>query len=226
MRRFRNIVEVKASIYEWVDLGLPSGLLWATTNVGATKPEEYGLYFAWGETQGYTAEDVRTGIKQFSWGSYKLCNGTSKTLTKYNINSSYGIIDNLTTLELVDDASYISDGTCRMPTNGEWRELIANTTSIVETLNGVDGRRFTSKTNGNSIFIPITGMCSYNTVYDNDPYSYYWSSTLYEDDPSLGLNFKPGPDYGFNIVISSYSAAMSCSDRCNGLSVRAVKSIN
>lgn len=91
------------SLYEFVDLGLPSGLLWATYNIGATKPEEYGLYFAWGETQGY--EGI-TDDKQFSWADYKLCGGSNSTLTKYNNNSSYGTVDTLTTLEQVDDAAY------------------------------------------------------------------------------------------------------------------------
>ena len=123
----------KPSLYEFVDLGLPSGLKWATTNVGASKPEEFGLYFAWGETQGYTGDDVKNGEKQFSWEDYKLCGGSSSTLTKYNTKSSYGTVDNLTTLRQVDDAAYTSDNTCRMPTRAELEELISNTTSTWET---------------------------------------------------------------------------------------------
>jgi hypothetical protein len=157
MRRFRNIIEESSSIYEWVDLGLPSGLLWASTNVGAEKPEDFGLYFAWGETEGY--EGI-TDEKQFSWEDYKLCGGSSSTLTKYNNNSSYGAIDTLTTLEQVDDVAYQSDKTCRMPTKDDLIELTANTTSNFETLNGVNGMRFTSNINGNSIFIPAAGNCN------------------------------------------------------------------
>ena len=133
-----NIVEVPSK-YEFVDLGLPSGTKWATTNVGAEKPEDFGLFFAWGETQGYTAEDVEKGVKQFSVSDYKLCGGSLSTLTKYNNNSSYGTVDTLTTLEQVDDAAYQSDNTCRMPTRADFEELIDNTTSTWETLNDVNG---------------------------------------------------------------------------------------
>ena len=103
----------KPELYEWVDLGLPSGTKWASCNVGAEKPEDFGLYFAWGETEGY--EGI-TDEKQFSWADYKLCGGSNSTLTKYNNNSSYGTVGTLTTLEQVDDAAYVSDNTCRMPT--------------------------------------------------------------------------------------------------------------
>jgi hypothetical protein len=71
MRRFRNIIEVEASTYEFIDLGLPSGTLWASCNLGATKPEESGLYFAWGEVQGYSDNDFKNGVKQFIWDDYK-----------------------------------------------------------------------------------------------------------------------------------------------------------
>ena len=77
-----EVNQIIPSKYEFVDLGLPSGTKWATTNVGATKPEEFGLYFAWGETEGYTADDVNNGVKQFSWADYKLCGGSDSTLTK------------------------------------------------------------------------------------------------------------------------------------------------
>ena len=141
----------KPELYEWVDLGLPSGLKWAAWNVGATKPEEFGLYFAWGETQGYTGI---TDTKQFSWGYYTLCDGTSSNMTKYNAT------DGLTTLEAVDDAAIATDSSCRMPTSGECQELIDNTTSEwVNNYNGtgVAGCIFTSNVNSNSIFVPAAG---------------------------------------------------------------------
>ena len=213
MRRFRNIVGVKASTYEWVDLGLPSGLKWADKNVGAEKPEDFGLYFAWGETQGYTGI---TDEKQFSWSDYKLCGGSDSTLTKYNNNSSYGTVDTLTTLEQVDDAAYTSDNTCRMPTSAEFEELIANTTSTWETLNGVNGRRFTSKTNGNSIFVPAAGKCDNGSVYYVGSNSYLQSSSLY------GSNSRNA----WGLYFSSDSVDKYRSSRDVGLAVRAVKSIN
>ena len=172
-----NIVEVPSK-YEFVDLGLPSGTLWADRNVGAEKPEDFGLYFAWGETQGYTGDDVKNGEKQFDWPYYKLCGGSNSTLTKYNTDSYYGTVDTLTTLEQVDDAAYVSDNTCRMPTKVDFEELTANTTSTWETLNGVNGRRFTSKTNGNSIFVPAAGFCDSGSVDDVGSEGGLWGSSL------------------------------------------------
>ena len=151
------------SLCDWVDLGLPSGTKWASCNVGASAPEDCGLYFAWGETEGYTAEDIENGVRLFTWGDYKYtsdaCTGATDTefrggLTKYNSKSANGTVDNLTTLELVDDAAYVSDNTCMMPTRDDCQELIDNTSSTWETLNGVLGRRITSDINGKSIFIP------------------------------------------------------------------------
>ncbi len=198
------------SLYEWVDLGLPSGTKWASCNVGAEKPEDFGLYFAWGETQGYSGI---TDEKQFSWGDYKLCGGSSSTLTKYNNNSSYGTVDNLTVLEQVDDATYQSDNTCRMPTSGECQELIDNTISTWETLNGVYGRRFTSKTNGNSIFVPAAGLCYGGSVNNVGFYGCLWSSSLNE---IYSRNAWQLLFYLDDVYMSNY-------DRVGGLSVRAVK---
>jgi hypothetical protein len=209
---FYNPFISNSSLYEWVDLGLPSGLKWAAWNVGATKPEEYGLYFAYGEIEGY--EGI-TDEKQFSWADYKLCGGSSKTLTKYNTNSSYGTVDNLTTLEQVDDAAYASDNSCRMPTKTELQELIDNTTSVWETLNGVNGMRFTSKTNGNSIFIPAAGSCSNGSADGVGSYGVLWSSSLNESDSRKAWYLGFGSD---GVGMGSYS------NRYDGLAVRAVKS--
>lgn len=197
------------SLYEFVDLGLPSGLKWASCNVGAEKPEDFGLYFAWGETEGY--EGI-TDEKQFSWSDYKLCGGSDSTLTKYNNNSSYGTVDNLTVLEQVDDAAYTSDKTCRMPTKADLEELTANTTSTWETLNGVNGRRFTSNTNGNSIFVPAAGYCSDGSVYDVGFYGFLWSSSLNESYP---MN-------GWYLYFYSDNVGMHGNYRYNGFTVRAV----
>ena len=199
---------------QWVDLGLPSGTLWAAWNVGASKPEDLGLYFAWGETQGYNGI---TDTKKFTWDDYKLCNGSSSTLTKYNKNSSYGTVDNLTVLEQVDDAAYQSDNICRMPTKADLEELTANTKSTWETLNGVKGMRFTSKTNGNSIFVPAAGYCSSGSVDDVGSYGLLWSSSLYE-------SYSRGAWY---LYFNSGSVFVNGDgDRYDGFSVRAVKSIN
>ena len=190
--------------YEWIDLGLPSGLLWASTNVGAEKSEDFGLYFAWGETQGY--EDV-TIDKQFTWDDYKF--GTEDNLTKYNDT------DGLTILELEDDVTYQSDNSCRMPTKADFEELTANTTSTWETLNGVNGRRFTS-TNGNSIFVPAAGCCYDGSVLSVGSYGLLWSSSLNERS-SRNV---------WVLCFNSDGVGMLDMGRCNGYTVRAVKSIN
>ena len=165
--------EEKGHIY--VDLGLPSGLKWATCNIGATTPEGYGDYFAWGETN---PKD------NYKWSTYKYCKGSSDTMTKYCTQSSYGTVDNKTTLELSDDAARANwGGTWRMPTKVEQDELRNNCTWTWTTQNGVNGHKVTSKTNGNSIFLPAAGY-RYGTSVDYvGSYGTYWSSSLYESSP-------------------------------------------
>ena len=157
-------------------------------------------------THGITAE------KQFKWADYKLCGGSSSTLTKYNNNSSYGTVDTLTTLEQVDDAAYVSDKTCRMPTKEELEELTANTTSTWETLNGVNGRRFTSNINGNSIFVPAAGYCFNGSVSNVGSYGGLWSSSLNESNSRNAWVL-----YFYSVNVYVYG-----SNRYNGLTVRAV----
>ena len=198
----------QASLYEWVDLGLPSGLKWAAWNVGATKPEEFGLYFAWGETQGYTGI---TNEKQFTCADYKWSGDEyGNTMTKYPS-------DGLTTLEASDDAAYATDNTCRMPTSGECAELTANTTSEwVEDYNGtgVAGRIFTSNVNGNSIFVPAAGVCFDGSVINVGQHGNLWSSSL----NSSGVHYAYGLDFDSGNVGVGNGLY-----RINGLPVRAVK---
>ena len=123
--------------YAWVDLGLPSGLKWATCNVGAANPWDYGDYFAWGETVGYGKSDPSNAHNQsytggstvktyYGWDTYKYCSGTnSNTLTKYSYDSDYGVVDNKDTLDLSDDAARVNmGGSWRMPTTAEQQELL------------------------------------------------------------------------------------------------------
>ena len=131
---------------DWVDLGLPSGLLWATRNVGATSPEDYGDYFAWGETQpnkqfydGFSYIYMERGDHGFLLTKY--CNDP---LVGYN-----GFTDNLTILQPGDDAATANFGG-RTPTKEEWEELMNNTTATWTTQNGVNGLLFTA-INGNSL---------------------------------------------------------------------------
>ena len=156
--------------YEAVDLGLPSGTKWAAYNVGATKPEEYGGYYAWGETEEKS---------NYSWSTYKWCNGSDDTMTKYCTYSKYGTVDNKTTLDLEDDVAHVKwGGDWRMPTTEEQKELIDNCTWKWTTLNGVKGYKVTGP-NGNSIFLPAAGY-RYGTDVDSRGYlGYYWSGSLY-----------------------------------------------
>ena len=137
--------------YGYVDLGLPSGTLWAYTNIGANVPEDYGNYYAWGET---------AAKETYDWTTYQYCNGSETTLTKYCFDESYGLdgyTDSLTTLEATDDAASVNwGGNWRMPTQDEMQELLDNCTQVWTTQNGVNGRLFTGP-NGNSIFLPAAG---------------------------------------------------------------------
>lgn len=197
---------------EAVDLGLPSGTKWANMNVGATAPEEYGLYFAWGETQGYTS-DTSDG-HSFNWANYKWCNGSQSTMTKYNTKSDYGTVDNKTTLDPEDDAAYMNWGSSwRMPTWVEIDELRDNTTSEWTTLNGVKGMKITSKTNGNSIFLPAAGYRNGTYVRYLGEEGLYWSSSLDSDYP------QGADDMDFN----SSGVSMLNNYRRVGYSVRAVQ---
>lgn len=160
---------------DWVDLGLPSGLLWATRNVGASSSTDYGNYYAWGET---------TPKSFYDWSTYRYCNGNYDQLTKYCNNSFWGyngFTDGLTTLQPVDDAATANYGG-RTPTKEEWLELANNTTSQWITINGVIGRCFTGS-NGNSLFLPAAGgrWCSY--LFRAGSYGLYWSSSLLTDFP-------------------------------------------
>ena len=171
------------NIHEYVDLGL--SVKWATCNVGATKPEEYGDYFAWGETQPKS---------NYDWSTYKWCNGNNTTLTKYNTSSSYGTVDNKTTLEAADDAARANwGGSWRMPTDAELTELREQCTWTWTTQNGVEGYKVVSKTNGNSIFLPARHVDIGDCLDCIDVLGNYWSSSLYMGSPNCAyeLYFDP-----------------------------------
>lgn len=160
--------------YEYVDLGLPSSTLWAKCNIGADTETDAGSYFQWGDTQGYTADQVGVD-KIFDWAHYKF--GTQDNLTKYNT------IDGLTTLQLVDDAAHANMGEdWRVPTKEEYQELIDNTTSEwVTDYNGtgVSGRLFAG-TNGNTLFLPAVGIAFDNMIHLSYSGS-YWTASLNQE---------------------------------------------
>ena len=190
------------SPYEAVDLGL--SVKWATFNVGATKPEEYGGYYAWGETE---EKEI------YNWSTYKWCNGSYDTMTKYCTSSSYGTVDNKTVLDPEDDVAHVKwGGSWRMPTKAEQDELRTSCTWTWTTQNGVNGYKVTSKTNGNSIFLPAAGYRSGTNLYYSGGIGYYWSSSLY------GGN---GYDAYYLDFYSGYYD-WSYYDRYSGFSVRPV----
>lgn len=195
----------------YVDLGLPSGLLWAKCNLGANSPEQYGDYYAWGEI---------TTKNTYNWSTYRYCNGSWNTMTKYCKDSYYGnngFTDNLTTLQAMDDAATQKLGSgARMPTADEWRELINNTTAEWMQMYGVYGLRFTSS-NGNSIFLPAAGYRD-SELRNAGVKGRYWSS-------SLGV---AGSDAAsdFNVSVDRTYMYGSGTNRYYGQSVRAVRSQN
>lgn len=185
---------------EWVDLGLSSGTLWATYNVGASSPEENGDYFAWGETD---PKDY------YDWETYKWCNGSSESLTKYCTDSKYGTVDNKAELDHEDDAAFVNMGPMwRMPTREQLDELHYDCTWKRATLNGVDGVLAIGP-NGNSMFVPRAGRMIGSELKDAGWSRYYWSREIYSyDNPVVAF----GTDF----------STIAGSGRSIGFSVRAV----
>ena len=173
----RYLVDIKIE-YEYVDLGLPSGLKWATCNIGASSPEEYGLYFAWGETTGYTSEQVTSIVREFNED-------------EYNAGPAASIETDLT---LEQDAAHVNmGGKWRMPTKAEYQELLDKCNRVwTNNYNGtgVKGCVFTSKLNGKSVFFPASGSCSNSSVDVVGSSGYYWLASWrsYDNAYSLYLN--------------------------------------
>ncbi len=172
-----------------VDLGLPSGTLWADRNIGASSPEDYGDYFAWGET---------TTKSNYEWSTLKYCeDNTGDRFSKYNTQSKYGNVDNKTTLEKSDDAATANWGRdwC-MPTQQQLQELKDNCTWIWTTRNGKNGYEVKGK-NGNSLFFPAAGYRDGTDLDDAGSNGRYWSSSLDTDYPYDGcrLYFDSGRVY-------------------------------
>ena len=170
-------------------------LYWAKSNLSdkglCANPEDYGDYYAWGETE---------PKESYSWPTYKFGTSSSGPFSKYNTSSSYGSIDNKTVLEPEDDVASVKlGGKWRMPTDAEWTELRTKCTWTWTTNyngTGVMGRIVTA-TNGNNIFLPAAGERYDTDLYDAGSYGYYLSSSLYTDDPSGALNvFFNSDDFG------------------------------
>ena len=167
--------------HEYVDLGLQSGTLWATSIIKNKLGEP--LYFQWGDIEGWTAEQINNGEKAFDNSDYKWFDPLTDTYTKYNTT------DGKTILDLEDDAVHVyMGGEWHMPTKEQLEELIANTTYTRTTQNGVNGMLFTSKTNGESVLVPVFGGVSNNSISNVNSNGHAWSSSVYKDNLSGAWN--------------------------------------
>lgn len=202
--------------YDYVDLGLPSGTLWATCNVGASEPTDFGLYFQWGDTSGYTTDQIGTGDgkKEFSWADYKWyeSGSTADNSIKFKKYTTPGAI-----LELEDDAAHVNmGGDWHMPTPAQIQELIANTTRTTAWINKIQklirGITFRSKHDSSkSIFIPAAGYAWGGSVRYSRKSGHVWSSMLSESNVSSG-----------QYLSVTSSSPLSDSSRYYGRSVRGV----
>lgn len=199
------------SIPDVVDIGLSVG--WAAFNIGATKPEEYGNYYAWGETE--------PNEKGYDWSSYKWCSGTETSLTKYNTKSSYGIVDNKIELDADDDVARVRlGGKWRMPTREELEELMATKNDSNykwewKSYNGCKGYLITCLENNNSLFFPAAGYMSGQSLNDETGNVYCLSTSL-----SYSRSYSIYPECA--AYASFYHGAISDGPRCEGHTVRAV----
>ena len=188
-----------------VDLGL--SVKWASCNVGATKPEEYGNYYAWGE--------IKNDKTYYSWTSYKYCIDNNNNLTKYCTYFSYGtkgFTDNKKKLELTDDiANVYCKKDWRMPSIAEFTELMTKCQWEWISENGIQGYKVTGK-NGNSIFLPAAGYYNGNKLNSEGVCGRYWSTSLQESSPAYAHYFH---------FISNYIFTNTCY-RYQGLSIRPV----
>ncbi len=191
--------------HEYVDLGLPSGTLWATCNVGANSPEQYGDYFAWGET---APKEV------YTWETYKWCNVTWDSLTKYNFQKSYGTVDNKNELEPADDAAQANWGlSWQMPTKAQQDELHEHCNWQWTTMNGVNGYLGTGPS-GKTLFLPAAGYKDGTRIVSEGKFGYYWSHSLY-----YGMSL-----YAYNhLFFSGSSPGWDKQERSFGLSIRPVR---
>ena len=187
---------MKENGFEYVDLGLPSGTMWATCNVGADKPEDEGLLFQFGRVDGYKYGDSNKFINKNN-------NPTTTSGKTYKRNDI---------LELDDDAAYVNmGGKWRMPTKCQLKELLDNTAYDVEIINGVKGVLFISNINGHHLFIPFAGYWHYGKYYSNRSYGLVWSSQVdvaYEDS-AYCLNCNKYPIGGSCIYFKDHFYAFS-----------------
>ena len=185
-----------------IDLGL--SVKWAAANFGAVNPEDYGYYYAWGETE--TKDN-------YSQSTYKWFTGTLTAYSKYNTDPDYGPADNKTELDFSDDVvNLILGGKWRMPCDSEWKELLENCTWTWTQSNGVNGYLVTSKKNDASIFLPAAGYREKDEWKDVSSYGRYWSTSL----------FKDFSDYAWDMSFNADDAFMNHHNRFLGYTIRPV----
>ena len=187
--------QVAAAPAGFVDLALPSGLLWCEHNVGASTPYEHGLYFSWGNVIGH----AEGSGYDFSDAVYAETPGAALT-GNIPVNGTY------------DLARHNMGAPCRLPTVGEFQELNSNCDSEWTDEDGVAGRRFTSRINGNSIFFPASGNYNGTSLNYRGSLGYYWSSSYISATSAYNLYFKS----------SSVNPANNYYRRC-GFAARAVQ---
>lgn len=203
--------------YTMVDLGLPSGVKWADRNIGATSPEDSGLYFQWSDTIGYTVEQVGVD-KTFYWDNcVDVSSPWGPSFIKYSMSKK-------TILDIEDDAARIYMGDLwRIPSRAEYQELIANTTQIYVDIDGnesetmpsvIQGVKLVSNINGKSIYFPASGIIEKSSIgYINDEGA-YWTNELAKDKSAYIAIMSSRMQVKF--------AEGSYLFRCNGHSIRAV----
>ena len=194
--------------YEYVDLGL--SVKWAKCNVGAKTETDYGSYFMWGSTKANTPDEC-------TWAKAPFNGGASDYDSGYFNSVKDTVCPNNVLAKEYDTATQIMGGNWRMPTKDELKELIDNTNSVwVPNYNnsGINGRKFTSKINGNSIFIPAAGWCYDGSEYDLNKFVDVWSSSLYTSltDSALTLHFSSG-----SIYVADDSGSRNCGNVVRGV---------
>lgn len=197
--KFTNIVESESQpddnlskVADAVDLGL--SVKWASWNIGASKPEEYGSYFSWGETSPKT---------NYAWSTYKFGNPPSK----------YNSTDGKSSLDSSDDAAKVLwGGKWRMPTNEEEKELYEKCTWTYASINGINGYKVKGP-NGNEIFLPFAGLYDANSrLSSKNSGGWYWSSSVHSNTCALGLY----------LLNSTVSYTVGSHDKCDGHVIRPV----
>lgn len=203
----------------YLDLGLPSGTLWATCNVGSSIADNRGDYFAWAETE---------PKELYSWATYKYCNGFCHLLTKYCYQSSYGndgFTDNLTELLPEDDVATVKWGDgWSVPTKAQWEELFQNTTRTWMTQNGIEGCLF-SADNGYGVFLPAAGVWYEDNPHDFGVFGDYWVKSLVTDDLQPFLDGETGETReAWYVFFNADTCLIDHDYRFTGMSIRPVHS--